>query len=278
MYQAVVLQGKMMDFEDYHEESLFFALMDTTIAKSQGLIKGHSTEAEAWLYFYLGMAQGFKGVHEGKLERWWSAFRDGWRGVGNLKKAVRINPDLHDAQLGIGSFIYWRSRMMHKLSWLPVIRDERKKGIALVQRAAAKSRYSRIAARAQLVWILMKEGRYDEAIVLSSGLSRRYPDCRIFKWGWAEGLKHKRAWGPALRLYREMLASYEADPQSNHYGAIQCRRKIAAISFEQKQYSETISQCRRILRYDLDEANQARLEDKLANVRKLLKRAQERLR
>ncbi|MCK5525952.1 MAG: hypothetical protein KAJ05_02305 [Candidatus Latescibacteria bacterium] len=278
MYQAVVLQAKMMDFEDYHEESLFFALMDTAIAKSQRLIQGHATEAEAWLYFYLGMAQGFKGVHEGKLERWWSAFRDGWRGVGNLKRAVRIAPDLHDAQLGIGSFTYWRSRMMRKLRWLPVIQDEREEGIALVQRAAAKSRYSRIAARTQLVWILMKEGRYDEAIALSSGLSEQYPDYRVFKWGWAEGLKHKRAWDPALKVYREMLASYEADPQSNHYSAIQCRWKIATISFEQKQFAETVSQCRRILRYDLDEANQERLKDKLARVRRLLKRAEARLR
>ena len=80
VYQAVVLQAKMMDFEEHREEAHFYALLDTAIAKSQRLIERNSAGTKAWLYFYLGMAQGFKGVHEAKLEHWWPAFRNGWRG------------------------------------------------------------------------------------------------------------------------------------------------------------------------------------------------------
>ena len=190
---------------------------------------------------------------------------------------MRIEPDLHDAYLGIGSFTYWRSRLTKDRWWLPTLKDEREEGIAMVKRAAEKSRYSKIAAQTQLVWILMKEQRYDEALALSSGLSEQYPDYRVFKWGWAEGLKHKREWDRAFRVYRDMLASYESDPESNHYGAIQCRWKIATISFEQKRYAETAAQCRRILSYDLDEGTRKRLKNKLGKVKKLLKRAERRL-
>lgn len=279
LYQAAAYEAEMADGERYEAPPVFYALLDSVLVKARRRIEerdwmdaGH---LDALDYFYMGMARGFRSVHLAKKERRWASFRQGKRGVQDLKRAVELDSTLYDAYVGIGMVRYWKSRVTRGWRWLPWIKDERAQGIADLQLAAVKGRYFRTMAQYQLLWVFIHEGRYDEAIVLAQKLVRAYPKHRAFQWALAEALKHARAFEQALPIYNSLLASYEGDPGNNHYGAIECRRKIAWIAFQQGRYAETMAQCQRIASYSLDSITERRLKRKLQQTRQLLAKARE---
>lgn len=271
LFQAAVLQARMMDYENYRDERTFYALIEKTITIAEKNIQRNKKDAYA--HFWSGFAYGFRGFHDAKLNRWIGGLRDGWRGLTALEKAVEINPTLYDAYLGIGTYNYWRSRMTQKLSWLPFFPDRRKEGMAQLRLVAEKGQYGSVAAKSLLVWVYVEEKQYLKSVTLAKKLLDQYPDSRILLWGLATTFHKKGDMQEAKRLYERMLASYQSDLQNNKYSEILCRWEIANIDFKNRNYKECVSQCRQILAYKLEPDVRKRLKDKLEKTRNLLNQA-----
>ncbi len=271
-FKAAALQAKMMDFEDYRWESEFYALLDTTEELCRRI--GRRNGADPWAEFFLGGALGFRAAYQAKRGHWWSGFKNGRRAKASLEEALRLDPQLWDAYLGLGTYHYWRSRMTRFLRWLPFISDEREKGIRELWLAAQKGHFSSAAAKEGLAWIYIEEGEYGKALSLSEELCKLYPSGRSFLWGKARALWGEGDWQGAEDTYRRILNSVEAEEFDNHYNAIECRYWIARSLFNRQVYSGCIRECQAIFRYDPPPAVRRRLRERLEETAQLLSQAQ----
>lgn len=271
-FKSATLQYKMMDLEDYRWERDFYALLDTTEDLCQRILRINGEDT--WAEFFLGGALGYRGAYQVKKGRWWSGFKNGRRAKVRLEKALRLNPQLWDAYLGLGTYRYWRSRMTRFLRWFPFISDEREKGIRELWLAAQRGIFSSATAKDGLVWIYIEEEEYGKALSLSQELCGLYPSGRGFLWGMARALWGKGDWKWAEDVYRRILNSVEAQEFDNHYNAVECRYWIARCLFNRMKYPNCIRECQTIFRYELDPSVRRRLKEILEETAQLLSRAQ----
>jgi len=267
-YQAAVWERWMEDEQDDSAVERFYASADSAIYAGERLV-GSGT-IDPWVYTFLGAAYGIKGVREALQGRWWAALRDGWRGVGRLRKAVSTDPGLGDAYVGIGTYMYWRSRLTKEVLRVPIVKDEREEGIRLLRIASEQSRYSQTAARCQLVWILIKEERFTEASEIAQPLYAAYPQSSVVIFGCGAALLGAGDLVQAEKVYSEALQLYE-DKERPHPFALECRWGLAKIYFRQNEMSKAESQCRWILEHNRELGERGWSRGKLRQVGKLLK-------
>ncbi len=157
------------------EEKAFFAAVKGAIADAKAARKG-GAPAEGWLY--LGAAYGLRGRREASLHHWISAYFDGRRAYKDARRAVRLDPELYDAYLGIGAFDYYVATLGRFIRVLSFARGgSREKGLAELDLAARKSRFSRVAAQLLIVGIDWTfEKKPENAWSILDSLHRRYPD------------------------------------------------------------------------------------------------------
>lgn len=271
-FKAAALQAKMMDLEDYRWESDFYAFLDTTEELCRHIQR--ADREDPWTEFFLGGTFGFRAAYQAKRGHWWSGFKNGRRAKASLEKALRLDPQLWDAYLGLGTYHYWRSRMTGFLKWLPFFSDQRERGIRELWLTAQRGHFSSASAKEGLVWIYIEEGEYGRALSLSQELCKLYPSGRSFLWGMARALWGKGDWKGAEDVYRRILNSVEAEKLDNHYNAIECRYWIARCLFNRREYPSCIRECRTIFQYDPDPSVRRRLKGKLEVTAQLLSQAQ----
>ncbi|MBI4531448.1 MAG: tetratricopeptide repeat protein, partial [Candidatus Latescibacteria bacterium] len=244
-YQALTLEIKMTDIERKEEELVFFAMIDSTVAVVQRSIQDHGRRPDD--LFYLGMAYGLRGAHEARCTRWFSAFLDTRRGAGILREVVLLDSTLYDAYFGIGTYTYWRSRFTSKFVWLPFIEDYRGQGIASVQLAVERGRYLDVGAMSGLVWILVEEERFDEAVALARMLTLRFPEARIFRRDLAMALEKRGALEEARLLYEKMMTDYDAAGCEER--VVMCLKALAEIAEKEGDRGRIAAIRRDILKY-----------------------------
>jgi tetratricopeptide (TPR) repeat protein len=157
------------------EEKQFFAAVKGAIADAKAARDGASP-AEAWLY--LGAAYGLRGRREASLHHWLSAYFDGRRAYKDAQRALTLDPELYDAYLGIGAFDYYVATLGRFVRALSFARGgSREQGLAELDLAARKSRFSRVAAKLLIVGIDWTfEKKPDNAWSILDGLHKAYPD------------------------------------------------------------------------------------------------------
>jgi len=227
-FRAAVLQARMMDYENHEkDEKAFFAATATCrkLAQRQLLERRN----EAWAHFFFGSAIGYEAFVVGKKKKYFEAFRYGWESIQHLEAALKIDPELYDAYLGIGTYKYYRSKMSKRFNWLPFVKDERAIGIGMIRVALAKGLYSRTAAVNGLGWILMDENHPAEALALIDSALTLYPTSRFFLWGAGEAAFRVGRYDHAAAHYQQILASLQNENQLSPYLELVGRTRLARV-------------------------------------------------
>jgi len=227
-FRAAVLQARMMDYENYEkDEKAFFAA--TTNCRKLAQQQLRERRNEAWAHFFFGSAIGYEAFVVGKKKKYFEAFRYGWESIQHLEAALKIDPELYDAYLGIGTYKYYRSKMSKRFNWLPFVKDERAIGIGMIRAALAKGHYSRTAAVNGLSWILMDENRPAEALALIDSALALYPTSRFFLWAAGEAAFRVGRYDHAAAHYRQILASLQNENQLSPYLELVGRTRLARV-------------------------------------------------
>lgn len=154
------------------DEKEFAAAVKQAVADAKKARGAGGAEA----YLYLGAAYGLRGRREAALRQWFGAYFDGRRAYRNARKAVKLNPELYDAYLGLGAFDYYvatLSRFVRALAFTSG--GGRDKGLSELD-LATRGRYSGVAARLLIVgidWTFEKKPQ--DAWKILEELHRRYP-------------------------------------------------------------------------------------------------------
>jgi len=283
---AMFYQAQMIDYESDFRERDFYENIDLAKKYAKERIKHNESAGslgkDAWAYLFLGNAYGAKAVYEARKGNWWSGLNNGLMAKSALKEAIKLDPEFYDAYVGLGSYHYWASVVTKALRWLPFIGDKREEGITEMKLAFERSIFSQDAAANGLVWILIKEKKFDQAISLAEKMQNKYPQGKSFLWAKATAYYEKFDWKDALLSYQEIVTRIQLeippkagndqnDPKNlnNYYNLIECKFHTANCLFNLGKFKECISTCEEIQSFSLDEKTKDRQRDKLKGIRRL---------
>jgi tetratricopeptide (TPR) repeat protein len=276
-FKAALFNAQMIDYESKFREKELYQNVKTAKKLARERIK--KERDNAWVYVILGNSYGVKAVYDSRQGKWFSGLQEGLNAKSALKEAIKKDPELYDAYVGLGSYHYWASVVTKSFHWLPFFGDNRKQGMTEMNLALKKSTFSTPAAASGLVWMYIREGKFDSAIELAQRMQDEYPQGKSFLWPIAEAYFDKREWASALSRYRELLErlkiEHEQETIDQSYNLVECRFYIANCLFGLAKYAECDSVCREILNFPLDEEIQKRQKEKLKKIKELSEKCQE---
>ncbi len=220
LYQAAVKQAYMADWTVQIDENQFDSLLAVGRAKAELL-------QWPWREYFLATADGYQAYERAESGDWFGGVRKGYGSAGEFEQIVERDSTFTDAYIGIGTYYYWRSRKTEFLQWLPFVRDDREKGIYLIEEGARRSRYNRLAAVSALVSIFLDAERYDEVLKWSELGLASYPENRIYLWGKATALDRQKQTSEAVTAYLHLLANILVSSAPHPYDEIVCRLNLA---------------------------------------------------
>jgi tetratricopeptide (TPR) repeat protein len=270
---AAAIEAWMIYYQSSKREEDFYRCCDKAIETGERLLD--KDPGNAWVKFFYGGADGYKGTYESRYERWITSFRHGWKGMSALQEIKKSNPEIRDVNYGIGMYNYWRSAMTKMLWWMPGIGDNSREGIKQLYEAKNFGVYTRISAAEHLIPILCNEGKFSDALNICDEMLERYPTALVFYWGRGEALVGMERFEEAQRIYQYILSRVEAEANDNHYNAVLCHFWLAKIFFQQKQFTQSIAECNRMQYYKLDVEIRKRLDKYFRNANTIKNQAQQ---
>jgi len=273
-FRAAVLQARMMDYEDYErDENAFFSAIAACRKLAQTKLK--EGRDEAWAHFFYGSAMGYEAFLMGKKKKYLEAFRYGWQSLQHLEAALKIDPQLHDAYLGIGTYKYYRSKMSKTFSWLPFVKDEREEGIRMIRQAIVHGRYGRTAAINGLSWILIDENRPAAALALIDSALVIYPASRFFLWSAGEAAYRAKRYDQAAVHYRQILSSLQNEDRLSPYLELVGRTRLAKVYQAAGKTEEACRELERIGVLSLSKRDRERGEEFVQEAGRYRKKCEE---
>jgi tetratricopeptide (TPR) repeat protein len=269
---AGVWHGEMFDREDYSTRSEFDSLVDMALSLAEKAIAENRNPA--WAHLTRGNAYAYIATLETKVGSWWSALRKGLAAKDEYLEALKLDPTLFDAYLGLGSYHYWKSAKTEFINWLPLVPDRKDEGCAELQLAIDSSLFSGDLATNSLLWIYLDWGQPEKAYNIATRLHQKFPDSRLFTWGLAISSYYSRHLSEALESFGKILDMIEHQPGQDNFNTIECRFYRARIFQMLHEKEKAIAELQKLLSYPISKEIKDRQQEKLRKAREMLEEMQ----
>lgn len=197
-------------------QGLFEQDVEAALRKSKPLLDSPEKAARADAYFVSGMALGTRGQWGLLRGHWLQAYFDGKKAIKYLKKCLKIDPDYHDAYLGLGVFDYQAARLPGIIQFSPLVgvRGDEERGLERIHLAMDKGRYgSRQAAQLLASIYILDKHDYGRALTVVSRLRKDFPQSSYFQF-LEIVLRHRLGdWDGSLREARDLFERTKASPK-----------------------------------------------------------------
>jgi len=221
-WRIYLSEGNLIDpdvFEALSEaatpyDAEFHRLNNLAIQKAEAQIHGHLEEA--WAHLYEGFAYALQGRLEALRDHALATARAGKKMRNLSLTALKLDPNLYDANLGVGIYNYFEAtlpgyvKMLRFLILLPG--GNRELGLQQLQTAAEKGEITRGEAQFHLAKNLSRnnERQYTKSLELLQAMQRDYPHNPLWKLlvGSLEIRMGQTQQGEAL--YREVIKQTES--------------------------------------------------------------------
>ncbi|MBI5179015.1 MAG: tetratricopeptide repeat protein [Nitrospinae bacterium] len=156
---------------------------DLTVSKAEEFNKKHPGDPTG--HFYLGNIYGYRGLVEAQEQNLVPAFLLSVKAKTALEEALRIAPDLYDCYFGLGTLYYYASKKHTEeggfVGWIVKKfitndKDLREEGIRMLRKAWTSGGITADVSFSSLMWVLLMEGRLDEAYPMAEEMIRRWPN------------------------------------------------------------------------------------------------------
>lgn len=271
-YKAAVYQSWMSSFRFNHFHKELEENIKIAIDKGNDLIKVRKNDP--WLNFYLGAAYGYRAFFRYRKMNWIGAYMDGKKGVGNLKKALKKNPELYDAYLGLGTYHYWRTARSKVLKVVAFwMKDKREFGIQQIDFSLRHGRYCLIESGFGLVATLYDYKKYDEALTALDSLSANLKTPVISAiYLRARLMGYYGKWAEMRQIFEEILARLEEHPYESVGFKAECKYWIAKTLQEEMKLAEALVMAEEALALAPQRDKDKELEGPLESFKEIHKR------
>jgi tetratricopeptide (TPR) repeat protein len=207
----------------------FEAKIAETIKVSEAYLKLHPKDPD--VLFVLGSAHGISGRLAIVQRQWLRAFGHGRASMKSIRLAAKLDPELYDAQLGLGMFDYYVATIPKFAGWLAkiVLGGDRARGIKEITVASEKGDYARTAAQLILVEIYLEDDfgarNPDEGLRLTRLIHKQYPDSPMLDSAFIVGLYEDKKYDEAVKEARE----FQARTKSGRYPAMNLAKSHALL-------------------------------------------------
>lgn len=207
--------GKKEDVVDPKVDKAFRKQIDQGIALCEARLKTNKNDVPS--QYYLGIARNILAGYEATVKRsFFSALRNGSKGVGSHREIVEKHPDVIDAQLSVGMYNYVVGSLplaVKILAFIGGMRGSKKEGIATLENVAKKGVYARDESKVLLIMLYNREKRTADALKMLNDLVIAYPQNSLFR------LERAMTLGQ-LKRFTESTAEFERllqDPSAVSY-------------------------------------------------------------
>jgi hypothetical protein len=184
MLEALALWWELsLEPESRRSDARFVRSVEQAIAATEAWTRREPQRAEAW--FYAGAAYGARVQWRVLREQRLAAARDGKRIKESLERALALDPELHDANFGLGMYRYYADigpaalKLLRWVLWLPG--GDRADGLRRIMLARDHGQVVGGEADYQLHLIyLWYEKRSRDALAIVRRLQQRYPHNPLF--------------------------------------------------------------------------------------------------
>jgi tetratricopeptide (TPR) repeat protein len=224
LYHAAVLQAKSLDYGSVVDRQAFDSLI--ALGRSRALGLSDHVDDLIWKKYFEATADGYEAVDRVERGNWFGGVRKAMSSADAFEELLDADSTFADTRVGIGTYLYWRSRKTEFIHWLPFISDDRKKGIDHLIRGAVEGEYNKFAAISALISVLTDASSYDEAVRWAETALRFYPTNRIFLWGRATALHRSGKFALSIPAYETLLKSILNSGSPVPYDEIVCRLNL----------------------------------------------------
>ncbi len=230
-----VLQAQRMDFELEVDEPRWDSLIRIAIIHSKEEIDRDARSL--WGRYFLGVALGYDAYKRSETGEWLGAISKGMTSAAEFESVLLDDSLFFDADLGLGTYKYWKSRKTEFLQWLPFITDERGLGTEMLKRAITLGEYSRAPSIVSLAWIYLDAANFDEAEITARRGLQDYPSNRQLLWILASAQMEAGRFADAETTCRQLIDGYNAVGLAHPFFEIVWRKNLAECLHRQHKES-----------------------------------------
>jgi tetratricopeptide (TPR) repeat protein len=266
LYQAAVMQAIAIDFDVPIDQNRFDSLL--TLGR-----KYAESFSCPWRECFSGTADGYEAYERVERGNWVGGITTGIKSVNRFEEILEKDSSFYDAYVGIGTYDYWSSRKTSFIRWLPLVSDNRQKGITLLKLAAERAEYNRFAAISALVSIFIDAEKYEDVLEWSRIGLKSYPQNRLFLWGIATAYDRVKNYSAAIQAYDTLFRNILSANAPHPYGEIVSRLNLVKSKLAIHDSSGVKEHLETILSYQHNSFPshlQSRVKDKFAQASKLL--------
>lgn len=197
------------DLVDPKVDKEFKTQIDKAVSLSEARLKKNKKDRSA--LYYLGIAKNIAAGYEATVKRsFFSALRNGSKGVDLHRQLLELDPLYVDAKLSVGMYHYVVGSLPFAVKILVFfggVHGSKKEGLAELEEVADKGHYAKDEAAVLLIMLYNREKRFDLALKMLERLTADYPGNSLFQLEMANTLGQMGKFREAIAQYEKMLAN-----------------------------------------------------------------------
>ena len=183
----------------------FRALM--AAAKTKALTLVNANRNDPYAKYYLGSIYSIMAAYEASTARkFWSALRNGSKGIEAHQQVLKLKPDYYDAYLSVGLYDYVIGNLPFPVKALIAmggVRGNKERGIKQLNSIIEQNADNADDARVMLIGIYQNENKSEAALAILKDFTSRYPNNFLFRLELASVLSQ-------LNRKDEAIAAFDA--------------------------------------------------------------------
>lgn len=206
-FEASKEDGEQGDAVEAKVDREFRALM--TAAKTKALTLVNANRSDPYAKYYLGSIYSILAAYEASTARkFWSALRNGSKGIDAHQQVLKMKPDYYDAYLSVGLYDYVIGNLPFPVKALIAmggVRGNKERGIKQLNSIIEHNADNADDARVMLIGIYQNENKPEQALAILKDFTARYPSNFLFRLEFASALSQLNRKDDAIAAFDALI-------------------------------------------------------------------------
>lgn len=199
--------GEKGDAVDPNVDKIFRERM--AAAKTKALTLVNANRNDPYAKYFQGAIYSVLAAYEASTARkFWSALRNGSKGIEAHQQVLKLKPDYYDAYLSVGLYEYIIGNLPFPVKALIAmggVRGNKERGIKQLQSILEHNAENADDARVMLIGIYQTENRPEAALAILENFTARYPNNFLFRLELATALTQLKRADKANEVFEALV-------------------------------------------------------------------------